>query len=286
MKIFLQIGGIRFRFDSDYDMIVEESLAPFSDPQQGPADVSVRVLHDALPLPRPKGVMVGEDLLMEYYRDDDRLLCFTRGGQNGYLACCVCSADQRELVCRLRFPPGSPADTLGNLLRMIPLRQLLLQRRVLFLHASQIALGPTGILFSAPSQTGKTTQAKLWSAHRSAQILCNDRTLTDGHRTYGFPVDGSEPVLSGEARALGAIVLLEQAPENTVRRLRLREALPRLMAQLVIDVWNPDARTAAADQLLELGARIPIYLLRCTPDENAVVCLEQQLRKDGVITNA
>ena len=69
----------------------------------------------------------------------------------------------------------------------------------------------------------------------------------------------------------------------TVRRLRPREALARLMPQAVIDVWDPWSRTAAAELLLKLMNHTPVYLLRCTPDENAVACLEQQLIKDGVI---
>ena len=37
--------------------------------------------------------------------------------------------------------------------------------------------------------------------------------------------------------------------------------------------------------LLNLIPRTPVYLLRCTPDECAVQCLEQQLFMDGVISH-
>ena len=160
--------------------------------------------------------MLGEDVLMEYYRHENGLLCLTKGGRGSYLSSCLCSPDLSEMTCWLNFPAGSAVDTLGNLLRMIPLRRILLQRGILFFHASQIALGGTG-------------------------ILCNDRTLTDGQTTYGFPVDGSEPVCSGERCRLSAIVFLAQSPENAVRRLKAREILPRLLPQLVLDTWVPNA---------------------------------------------
>lgn len=284
MNILLRIGGIRFLFDSDLPITVEGSIAPFFFTNEKVIDVNVKVRHDFSAAPRPTEPMIGEDLLMEYYQADGRALCLTKGGQGKYLSCCVSDSAYRDLTCYVDFPSGSAVDTIGNLLRMIPLMRILLQHRVLFFHASQIAVGGTGILFSAPSQTGKTTQARLWERHRGARILCNDRTLTNGVQTYGFPVDGSAPVISGEICALGAITVLEQAPENTVRRLRSREILLRLMPQLVIDTWDPESRAMAVELLLELSSRVPVYLLRCTPDEGAVSCLEQQLRKDGVIS--
>lgn len=285
MTIHLRIGGIRFRFDSDTEILIEESFAPFFCTEKNVIDVNVRVFHNFCDAPLPSSPMLGEDLLMEYYRENGRLHCLTKGGQGRYLSCCVCDEALRELTCYLDLAPGSPADTLGNLIRMIPIRRILLQRGVLFFHASQISVDGAGILFTAPSQTGKTTQARLWKQHRNAELLCNDRTLTDGTDTYGFPADGSEPVISGEVRRLGAVVVLEQAPQNTVRRLRPREILPRLMPQQVIDVWDPESRSEAAELLLSLASRSPVYLLSCTPDEGAVVCLERQLRMDGVINH-
>lgn len=265
--------------------MVEESIAPFFCISENVIDVNVKLIHDFSGAPLPSSEMLGEDVLMEYYREGDSLICLTKGGRGGYLSCCVSSPDLREMTCWLNFPSGADLDTLGNLLRMIPLRRVLLRHGVLFFHAAQVALGDTGILFTAPSRTGKTTQSRLWNRHRGAALICNDRTLTDGIRTYGFPVDGSAPVISGRKCRLGAVVLLEQAPVNTVRPLSPRQALVRLMPQLVLDTWDCDSTAAAADLLLGLVARAPVYLLSCTPDEGAVCCLEQQLLKDGVITH-
>lgn len=272
-----------FHFDSDCDIIVEDSIAPFFCTCKNGHDVNVRLVHDFTDAPHPTTAKIGEDLLMEHYREGDSLLCMGKGGSGTYLSSCLCSADLREMTCWLKYPSGTAVDSLGNILRMIPIHRILMKHRVLFLHASQIALGSTGILFTAPSGTGKTTQARLWNRFRGTQILCNDRTLTDCVKTYGYPVDGSEPIISGEQRNLGAVVYLQQAPENSIRRLRAREALPLLMSQAILDVWDSDAQSAVLQRMLDLISKTPVYLLACTPDEYAVQCLEQQLWKDGVI---
>ena len=283
MNIQIHIGGIRFTFDAGDTIPVDESLSPFFCTFRKVSDVNVGVTRSDSPLVPPAAPMSGEDLLLEYYDGDDGMLCLAKGSAGRYLASTACSRDWTSMECRLALCPEAAMHSLGTLLRMLPVRTVLQRRGTLFFHASQVAFGGKGIVFTAPSGTGKTTQAKLWRDCRGAGVICNDRTLIRDGMTYGYPVDGSEPVISGETYPLGAVVLLEQAPRNSIRRLRVREVLTRLMPQLVIDTWDPNARALAAQQLLELMGTCPIYLLSCTPDEAAVACLEQQLRMDGVL---
>ena len=136
--------------------------------------------------------------------------------------------------------------------RMLPMRAILLRFHTLFLHAAQVSLKGTGILFTAPSGTGKTTQAKLWKKYRNGQIVCSDRTLArkiNGvWKTYGYPLDGSEPVRSGEVNRLGCIVLLRQDAVCRIERLRPAKAVGSLMQQAVMDCWDGDAKS----QVMEL----------------------------------
>ena len=73
---------------------------------------------------------------------------------------------------------------------------------------------------------GKTTQAKLWERFRNARIICNDRTLLrkqDGNwYSYGYPMDGSQPVRSGEVHVAGCIVLVKQSQngKSSIERMR------------------------------------------------------------------
>lgn len=289
MEIMLLLAGLRFRFLSERPLRIDPALNNFIT-SPAAADITVRVSWDWEHLALPGSPPLGEDALCRYYRQGDALYCLTRGGVKGPVACAVYRADCREILCVLNEKPFlSPPENLGSILRMIPMRETFLRFGVLFLHAAQISWQGRGILFAAPSGTGKTTQARLWQAHRGAAIVCSDRTLirkADGcWRTYGYPLDGSEPVCSREVNPLGAVVLLEQGPGNGARQLRPTKALPLLMRQAVLDCWSGKARASAMDLLLTMMEEIPVFLLTCTPDERAVTALEQALMDGKVIAN-
>lgn len=282
-EYIVRIGGVEFRVITDYSIKIEDSYAPFLVKEQLEPDVTIVFSREYEKAPKVTGTKSGEDLLLEFYSGEKQSLCVAKGGQKGPLAVTVWDDDYVNVTCWMNTEAYEPHQSLGNLMRLIPMRRVLQYYKILFFHAAQIVLDETGILFTAPSGTGKTTQARLWEKYRKAQIICNDRTLVREGRTYGYPMDGSQPVISGEVHQLGAIVVLGQALENKVSCLRPGEALAALMPQLVFDCWDREMREMAMDQLLNLIQRVPVYRLDCRPDEAAVACLEEKLMEDEVI---
>lgn len=120
---------------------------------------------------------------------------------------CRCTPDFSHIQCVLNLDNYVYIpQQMDFILRTLPMRAIFQQFGTLFFHAAQIAVKETGILFTAPSGTGKTTQAKLWEKYRGARRICADRTLVrrlpEGWRTFGYPLDGSEPICSEEEHAL------------------------------------------------------------------------------------
>ena len=210
-------------------------------------------------------------------------------GEKGAISCVEYDDTFSHVSCRIqeRLLPVAP-KSLGEILRYFPMRAILQQFLVLFFHAAQITYQETGILFAGPSGAGKTTQAKLWERFRNARIICNDRTLLrkqDGNwYSYGYPMDGSQPVRSGEVHVAGCIVLVKQAQngKSSIERLRAGKAMAQLMPQLVIDRWSENARTQAAETLFLLLNEMPVSQLTATMDEQAVACLEKILKMDDI----
>lgn len=284
MEYKLKFADVVFHILSEREIELEPELQPFLAAETEPADLTVQVSWDWEHAKLPDSDRAGEDLLSYYYIEGAERFCVTRGGPKGAVACTRYNADFSEVVCTYNEKPFlMPPKTMGSLMRMLPMREIFQHFQTLFLHASQIALRGKGILFTAPSGTGKTTQAKLWKQYRGAEIICNDRTLTrklDGvWHTYGYPIDGSEPVRSEQVNRLGCVVLLRQGLTNTIQRLPPAKAVSLLMRQVVFDTWSGTARATAMQQLLSLVEDIPVLLLTCTPDERAVETLEQKLKE-------
>ena len=286
MNLTLGLAGLHLAVSAPRDLPVSLELAKFA--VSGPPDIAVELSWDWNAMPLPQGEPDGGDDLQVFYLRPGCLCCVTKGGWKGPLAACWYWPGRRRLLCLVNAQtfPGFP-QSMDSAFSLLPMRAVLMDQGVVFLHAARISAGGRGILFCGPSGMGKTTQATLWQQYRQTRILSSDRMLArrqgEEWTAYGYPLDGSAPVASTETCPLGAIVLLAQAPDNQVTPLSPGLALPRLMPQLVMETWNPDRRAAGAQLLLDLLADIPAYRLACTPDRRAVDCLANRLISDGVL---
>ena len=169
------------------------------------------------------------------------------------------------------------ATRVHQLYEEIALPHVLLRKERLILHASYIRHGDYGIIFTAPSGTGKSTQADLWHLHRGAEILNGDRAVIGlrGETPYvfGFPMSGSSPYCENVSLPLCCIVSLLQGPENRIRRLRGREALKVILNGTYSDPKHREDFIRNIDTALKL-LHTPVFELSCRPDLGAVEALE------------
>lgn len=171
--------------------------------------------------------------------------------------------------------------SLTHLLETIGATSILTALGAISLHSSFITSDGQAILFSAPSGTGKSTQAALWEQYAGAEQINGDRSVircVDGVWTaFGFPFAGSSGIYKNRSAPIRAIVVLRQAPENTIARLGASEAFRLLYSETAIQRWNTQGHAAAVDLLIRLSAAVPVYRLCCTPDERAVTLLQKTL---------
>ena len=171
-----------------------------------------------------------------------------------------------------------------TVLNCIEAEHLILQHSGFFLHASFIDRNGKAVLFTAPSGTGKSTQAELWCQLRGATQINGDRAAvrvaSDGTvRADGVPYSGSSGICKNVSLPLEAVVYLTQSPETRLTPLFGVKAFQRIWEGCSVNTWNKEDVCSCSRTIMTMLTTVPVLHLACTPDESAVFALEQALEK-------
>lgn len=174
-----------------------------------------------------------------------------------------------------------------ELLMYLCLEKILLKHGALILHSSHIRYGGQGIVFSAPSGTGKSTQAELWRCHAGAEVMNGDRSVLKkvGEQWYvhGCPMCGTSDIHHKGKEPLHCIVMLSQGEENIPERISPLRALRMMYPEVTISNWNVKSVDLSIQLLNDLIQNVPIWHYSCTSTEEAVQVLKSALglEEDG-----
>lgn len=168
-----------------------------------------------------------------------------------------------------------------ELLMYLCLEQILLKFHCLVLHSSHVNIQGQGLLFSAPSQTGKSTQAELWRTYADAKVMNGDRTVlrkTDGQwYAYGCPMCGTSDIHLQGKEPLRHIVMLSQGKQNIIKRIHGMDAFRLLYPQITVCGWNSQLVEASMNLINDLLKDVPIWHYSCTKDKEAVYVLRNTI---------
>ena len=156
-------------------------------------------------------------------------------------------------------------------------------QETLLMHASAVSYKNQGIVFTASSGVGKTTQAELWAEHKAAKILNGDKVFLkrerDGIHAWGSPWKGSSPYAVNESVPLKAIVVLEQAEANSIEKLEGLDILEHVVPHVFFPNWDTDCEQTVLKFLDQVLGETETYLLKCRPDETAVELLASVIKE-------
>lgn len=165
------------------------------------------------------------------------------------------------------------------LVDLLSMETLLLNQGGFLLHCCLVDWQGRGILFSAPSGTGKSTQGALWTRFEGARIINGDRAglVREKGRwmAYGLPYAGSSNEYLNEKVPVDAIVYLSQADTNVIAPMLPSQILKKLYPEITIHHWDRAFVEKATGTLISMIGEIPFYHLSCLPDKGAVDVLKE-----------
>lgn len=284
-KIQLGIAGVDIQIQTEQLIYITEEFEPFLDEiaeiQATENSILVKI-SSVERLPETFGekiceksnfyVYVQNGILFRYYNDFETKTPY---------ACNRLQNDCMEVVYLKE--EEARLQTCSSCFLHMAFEELLLRKNRMIFHSSCITTDQGGILFSGPSGIGKSTQADLWKEYEGSTIINGDRTILYQKNgiwmASGSPYAGSSGYYVNKQIPVRAIVMLEQATECKVRRLKPAEAFRNLYAGMIVNSWNVEYVSHICDFCQLLAMEVPIYHMACTPDETAIAVLKEALKE-------
>ena len=264
-RYFFEIASIPFEIKGQTEISIHSSMQPFIVENEEMVDVKYNVVCESnMKVIKEKSIYADE-----VYKID---LCQIEEGKEYDL--CI----PEKMLLNKKLFEGS------NIWNFLAFEFPLLEKQAFILHSSFVSWKGNGILFTAPSGTGKSTQADLWEKYEAADIYNGDRTIVRkmNGEYYGFgsPYAGTSGIYRNESAPIKAIVVIEQGPENIIQRLYGREAFLPLFRETLMNTWNKEYMEKMTDLLMDVACQIPVYHLSCRPDQGAVNTVKNEILKE------
>ena len=152
--------------------------------------------------------------------------------------------------------------------------EALLDRDVLLLHGSTVAVDGNAYLFTAKSGTGKSTHTRLWRQLLGDRaVMVNDdkpflKFTPQGILACGSPWSGKHGLDTNICVPLKGICILERGAENIICPTTAAAAMPMLLhqSQAPLDKARQDAYLQLVNTLAE---RVPLWHMECNKDVSA-----------------
>ncbi len=147
----------------------------------------------------------------------------------------------------------------------------------LVFHGACITYQGQGLLFTAPSGTGKTTHIRLWKRYfkDDVDIVNGDKPILeineDGVVAHSVPYSGKEGYYKNTSAKLKGICIIKQGKTNTVRKLDSKEAMIPIYTQMYVPYESEEGTLLTMGLLDTLLKVCPIYELTCDISDEAVL---------------
>lgn len=280
MEKYYLIAGIKLKMNYHYDDYFKDSIDLYEVSEKSFDHVVSVHLEDHILYNKP--VKEGEHTVMMIEDDMRTMYAFNQDHQVKGMV----RHDLSYKHVNIHIVPDiikNPAEIEYTLMGMIFL-EIAEMYGFLPWHASAVVYQDEVILISAPSQTGKSTHARLWcEVFKDTYILNDDKPLMrreqDTFLIYSSPFSGKEKKNLNEVKKLKGILFIKQGTDNQIELLNEADKLKEIMRNILRprdeEIWNHTAHMMSI-----LIQEVPIYRIHATKDHDAVKKAHHALYKE------
>lgn len=228
----------------------------------------------------PKGEEIGKIGTLTLSRTEDgRYFYYGKNKENLINSCISYDPEYRQVEINQRASRRHPFFSLTDFEYMytgMVFSNRLAYTGGLVLHASALSYKGRAIAFSAISGTGKSTHTGLWKEYfgENVEIINDDKPAVcfEGGQPYlyGTPWSGKTDINNNIKAPLVAIVFIEQAEKNSIRRISAAEAYFDMANGVARPACDESLGIKLLDTMETLLKRVPVYKMGCNISFQAV----------------
>lgn len=279
MKWFYQIADIDFTIDIPWNVKENDSFLPFKRKEEAKDSYHIYVNKiDSISFNKEEIIFENNGFAI-YKQENNIIKVFHDNMKDKNIYAYVEEEKNKEITIYCISPEY--IHDMNGLFFHIGLENVLLKENKFYYHSCCVKTEWGGILFSGMKGSGKSTQGNLWCKYTNSSIINGDKTILCKEENwvgYGSPYAGSSKVYVNDKCTIKAIVMLKKAPVCTIRKLSKAEAFKNIYSQIIINIWNDEFIHKACDFASMLIKDIDVYEFSCTPDQNAVEFLMNELK--------
>ena len=280
MTEWARIAGLPVGMDCADEAFFHRRLRAYACDQPDRADMTIKTaVLDRIARPEGKILDRMKTIAVADMGDGRRCRYVSAGGMDDVLSAVYYRPDYTEVAIELLRSRRHPVFSLTDYEYMYTgemFANRLAHLGGVVLHGSAIAFRGAGIVFSAPSGTGKSTHTRLWRERFGDEVtVLNDdkpaiRFIDGVPFLYGTPWSGKTDLNANIKVPLKAVVFLERATENAIRPLGTVESAFHLTNQIARPYYDADIGTKTLDAINTLILTTPICRLSCNISGEAV----------------
>ncbi len=271
------IAGIHLAIHHLFDDYLKDNIEAYEISEHEKIDYTIecQLIH---PIIEPQGQnIISKSAYI--YRDSKKMIVYNKKGQ--HIKQMIEYFHDESKITILIDPTlhPRPAEAEYIMLSMV-FMEIAMKHRFISIHGAAIKFQEEAIIFSAPSQTGKSTHASYWDQMFSIEWINDDKPLiryeNDGFTVYGSPFSGKSKRNKNIHCPLRTIIFLKQGKTNHLSSLTDKEIFEELMINIMRPTEEKDWHLII-DDLNQLIKKVPIYRYEATHNNEAARILKSYL---------